>query len=160
MYNNTLTLSEKYYILSSIAQEEIPIIKESQRELSLEECIFNFGYLYSIELSRTKIKKELNEYFDFDTQYEELDYLAANTKLLQILPSIGNYVKNVFDNKSRLVLELMTESKDWQTLFINIHTNMDWEKSNRFIDTILENLFELYPEIATRLNVNIIPDEF
>lgn len=159
MFNNTLTLSERYYISSSIQFDDSNATKELLVDLSLDECISNFGYLYSIELNRAKIKKELSVYFDFVTTFDELDFLASNTQILQILPTIGRFIKNSFDNNSKLELELMAESKSWQTLFINIHTHMDWEKSNKFIDETLEKLIEFYPEAAAILNLNIIPDE-
>ena len=85
--------------------------------------------------------------------------MADNSYTKQILPSIGNYIRNCFDINSKLELELMSENKDWQTLFINIYTSMDWETSNKFTDKFLENLFELYPIIAPKLNVNIISNE-
>lgn len=160
MFNNTLTLSEKYYTSSSIQIDDLKTLKESKVEFLADECIYSFGFLYSIELNRAKIKKEIGQYFSFKTSFEEIDFLASNAMLLRLLPSIGNYIKNSFDCNSKLVLELMTESKSWQTLFINIYTKMDWEKSNKFIDDVFDRLFELSPEIASILNLNIIPDEF
>jgi hypothetical protein len=160
MFNNTLTLSGRYHVSSSIQFDDLDTTKESRVDFSLDECLSDFGYLYSIELNRTKIKKELSFYFDFVTNSDELDFLASHTQILRILPSIGRFIKNYFDNNSKLELELMSESKSWQTLFINIHTRMDWKKSNTFIDDTLQKLFELYPEVAAILNLNIIPDEF
>ncbi|MDP3643060.1 MAG: hypothetical protein Q8S54_07705 [Bacteroidota bacterium] len=160
MYNNTSTSYEKYYVSSSITKEETFPVDEPQMELSLEENIFNYGYLYSIELKRTKIKKELIKYFDFETHFQELDFLSANNKIFLVLPSIGKFIKESFDRNSILVLELLSENENWNTLFINIHTKIDWDTSNKFLDYILDSLYELFPEIATTLNVNIISHEF
>lgn len=159
MYNNTFTSTETYNLFSSITEKKENIAFKP-RTLSIEESIFNYGYLYSIELNRSKIFKDISENFEFASHHEEIDFLAANQNLLKVLPTIGNYIKNNFDQNSRLTLELLSEEKDWNTLFINIYTSLDWEKSNQFIDTFLDNLFELYPEISTKLNVNIIPNEF
>lgn len=160
MYNNTLTLSEEYNTSSTIISDDE---KFYNAELSGGECsdelISDNSYLYSIELNRNKIKKELRENFDFETHYEELDFLASFPELVQILPTIANYIKSYFDEDSKLVLELMSENEAWQTLFVNIHTCMEWNKSNKFVDGLYDNLFELFPDIALKLNVNIVPHE-
>lgn len=160
MYNNTFTSSDNIYISSSIIQEEIFSTKKSTKKSKFDERIYDLSYLYSIELNRVDIKNDLSEYYDFETAENELDFLASHTKIKNLLPGIAKYIKNYFDSNSKLVLELMSESKNWQTLFINIHTQMNWEKSNEFIDEILQNLIDSDSEITQNLNLNIMPDEF
>lgn len=160
MYNNTLTSSEKYYTSSSISLNEISSVKELSEEYKSNDISFGFNYLYSIELKRTSIKNNLCKHFEFESHHNELDFLASNTKILELLPGIAEYIKNSFDINSRLVLELMSENKYWQTLFINIHTKKSWEISSKFIDELLENLFDSESDIAQNLNLNIVPDEF
>lgn len=158
-YNNTNTLSNSYFLSSISQNEENIIIKNSNdKEVSNFENILSFEYL-SIELNRIKIKADLIELFDFETKTDELDFLAANSNLRLILPIIGKYIRDNLDVNSKLELELMNENKDWQTLFINIPTCVEWEISNRFIDKFLDNLYKLYPELASKLNLNIIPNE-
>jgi len=158
--NNTRTLLKQSSFTSVILEKEE--IDDTPINLSNSSALngsFTDDYLYSIELNRNKIRIDLNDYFEFKTAYEEIDFLANNSYTKQILPSIGKYIRNCFDINSKLELELMSENKDWQTLFINIYTSLDWETSNKFTDKFLENLFELYPNIAPELNVNIISNE-
>jgi hypothetical protein len=159
MINNTLTLSEQYNVATNIVEyvSDENIIVEN---LSVEETIDAIGYLHSIELRRIKIKNELSEYFEFENESFELEFLDNNSEFINVLPSIANYIKSNFDDNAKLSLELLNENVDWQTLFINIHSCADWEKSNKFVDAFLENLYELYPNIAEKINLNIIPDEF
>jgi len=158
--NDISTLLEQSSFTSIIlTKEEIDYTPFNLSNSSAFNGSFTDDYLYSIELNRNKIRIDLNDYFEFRTAYEEIDFLADNIYTKQILPSIGKYIRNCFDNNSKLELELMSENKDWQTLFINIYTSMDWETSNKFTDKFLENLFELYPIIAPKLNVNIISNE-
>jgi hypothetical protein len=120
-------------------------------------ALFEYGYIYSIELKRNEVKKQLSAYFDCDGLTEELDFLASNTDLLQILPGIGSFLFKKLENGDKMSLELLNEDKDWQTLFINVHTTLTWEETNAIFEKILDNLFELYPTLATRLNINFIP---
>jgi len=159
--NNTRTLLKQSSFTSVILEKEE--IDDTPINLSNSSALngsFTDDYLYSIELNRNKIRIDLNDYFEFKTAYEEIDFLANNSYTKQILPSIGKYIRNCFDINSKLELELMSENKDWQTLFINIYTSLDWETSNKFTDKFLENLIAFYPNIAPNLNVNIIPNEF
>ena len=158
--NDISTLLEQSCFTSVIlAKEEIDYTPINLRNSSAFNNSFTDDYLYSIELNRNKIRIDLNDYFEFRTAYEEIDFLADNSYTKQILPSIGKYIRNCFDINSKLELELMSENKDWQTLFINIYTSMDWQTSNKFTDKFLENLIAFYPNIAPNLNVNIISNE-
>jgi hypothetical protein len=159
MINNTLTLAEHYDIPSDI-QDYNPDENITDESLCLEESIDALDYLRSVELRRIKIKNDLSEYFNFENESLELEYLENNSELIDILPSIAQYIKNNFDHNAKLTLELLNESADWQTLFINIYSCTNWEKTNYFVDTFLENMYELYPLIAEKINLNVIPDEF
>ena len=159
MINNTLTLAEHYDIPSNI-QDYTPEENITVESLCLEESIDALDYLRSVELRRIKIKNDLGEYFNFENESSELEYLENNSELIDILPSIAQYIKNNFDHNAKLTLELLNESVDWQTLFINIYSCTNWEKTNYFVDIFLENIYELYPFIAEKINLNVIPDEF
>jgi|ERR1035437_2823019 hypothetical protein len=160
MINNTLTLSKKYDSSSLITKNDDVVNDNFINYLSLEESIWALEYSHSIELKRNKIINDLSDFFEFGSKYDELLFLESNSDVVEILPFIASYIKNNFDKNARLALELMNENVDWQTLFINIHSNLDWKEYNKFIDLFLEVLFNLYPNIAQKLNVNIMPDEF
>lgn len=160
MYNNTLTASEHYFLSSYLQNYEVE--KEGQNIYidTEEKNVFDFGYLYSIVLRRNEIAKELSGCFKFETIDEELDFLSANINILQLLPNIAHYIKNIFDSNAELSLELMSEDEDWQTLFINIKTNKGWQETDKFTNEFLDHLYELFPDVADKLNINIVPNEF
>lgn len=159
MINDTLTLSEQYNTSSNILyfniEQEVDF-----KILSFEETLPALDILHSIELRKNKIRNDLNTYFEFAKQSDEIDFLEENPIIISILPSIAKYIQDNFENKAKLELDLFVENTDWKTLFINIYTNLSWEKVDSFIDKFLDNLYELYPEIAQKLNLNIVPNEF
>jgi hypothetical protein len=160
MYNNTLTASEKYNLFSFFYTEEsIEDVQYLKEEPFFSENVLDFGYLYSLELKKEKIKYELEDYFSFETMEKELDFLCSNNDLVDILPYIAEYIKKQFDSKANFALELMDESDNWKTLFINVYSSLDWETSNDFLNRFYDML-ATYPELEEKLNINIIPDEF
>jgi hypothetical protein len=159
MINNTLTLSEQYNTSSKILyfniEQEVDFTV-----LSFDESLRALDILYSIELRKNKIRNDLSTYFEFAKQSVEIDFLEENPVIINILPSIAKFIQANFENKARLELELFVENTDWKTLFINVYTNLGWERVDNFIDKFLDNLYELYPGIAQKLNLNIVPNEF
>ena len=160
MYNNTLTASERYFLSSYLQNYEVEKERQNIYIETGEKNVFDFGYLYSIVLRRNEIAKELGGCFKFETIDEELDFLSANINILQLLPNITQYIKNIFDSNAELSLELMSEDEDWQTLFINIKTKKDWKETDKFTNEFLDHLYELFPDVAEKLNINIVPNEF
>ncbi|MGV9141956.1 MAG: hypothetical protein ACOC1X_03365, partial [Promethearchaeota archaeon] len=138
------------------SKDDVQYIEE---EPFFSENILDYGYLYSLELKKEKIKYELSDYFSFGTMEKELDFLCSNIDLAAILPYIAGYIKKQFDSNANFALELMDESDDWKTLFINVYSNLDWKTSNDFLNRFYD-LLATYPELEEKLNINIIPDEF
>lgn len=112
----------------------------------------------SIELVRQTIKSQLGDLFQFASN-NEVDFLFSNKGLLQLLPSIGKHLKNKFGQDTSMFLELLDENPNWQTLFINVNTNIDWATANDFQHEFFENLYELFPSAAEKLNIDFIPHE-
>lgn len=159
MYNNTQTLSNQYNTTSNILDIDLKLEVES-KSLSFEESLHALNILHSFELRKSKIRTDLGTYFDFANQSNEIDFLEDNPLIINVLPSVANYIFGNLDNNAKLELDLLKENSDWQTLFINIYTCANWNKANEFLDKFLDNLYELYPDIAQKLNLNIIPNEF
>jgi hypothetical protein len=158
MYNNTQTLSNQYNPSSNILDVDVNLKVESKK-LSFEESIDALNILHSFELRKNKIRIDLNSFFDFANQSDELNFLDENPLIINILPSIASYIFGNLDNEAKLELDLLKEDSDLQTLFINIYTCVSWEKENDFLDKFLDNLYEFYPDIAQKLNLNFIPNE-
>jgi hypothetical protein len=97
------------------------------------------------------IDDSLENVFEFSPI--ELDYINSKENLIKLLPGIGRYIKHNFDTNARLVLELMDNGDDWQTLFINIHTASDFERSNKFLDKILTDTLPLFPFYNINFNM-------
>jgi hypothetical protein len=59
-------------------------------------------------------------------------------------------------------LELMEEDNDWKTLFINIpiHDNADWSGINQIVDSFYDNMFDLFPTVMEKLNIDLVSHEF
>ncbi|WP_127123092.1 hypothetical protein [Chryseotalea sanaruensis] len=112
---------------------------------------------YSIEVMRNNVRMVLNGY-EFENPTDEVDYLLQNFDVLKLLPNLVIHLRTTFGSDSKLVLDLLNEGPEWQTLFINVHTKCDWEKSKSFVDTFLDNMFDLFPSVASKLNININPD--
>lgn len=160
MNYNILTTSEQYNIFSYLQNfEDKKNLQSATGEIETKEDI-DLGSFLSIVLKREEIIEKLNSCFRFESLTYELDFLIANIDIVKLLPSIGNYIKNKFDPNAILSLELMSEDSDWQTLFINVKSEENWEKADKFINTFLDNIYETYPQIAEKLNVNIMPNEF
>lgn len=161
MYKNTFSTSVDYYKTSTLQEdEEVSRARDEVKKVETANNVFDYGYLYSIVLKRESIMNGLTDFFEIDqSAVEELDFLAANLDILELLPSIGLHIHNRLDSNAKLSLELLSEGSDWQTLFININTKCDWEASDAFVNRIYEILFEEFTQIADKLNVNIIPNE-
>jgi hypothetical protein len=159
MYNNTLTSTKKFSTSSFIQVEDV-IYSQNTKNVtpSGASTIFDYGYIYSIELKRNEIKKQLQPYFECMGTNDELDFLAENTEILAILPGIGRHILLTLPDVQKLTLELLNEDRDWQTLFINIYSPLSWEDLNSFGDKFLLRLFELYPTISNKININLFPE--
>ena len=121
MYNNTLTLSHNYNTTSNIIDFDLKMEVES-KFLSFEESLYALNILHSFELRKNKIRTDLGTFFDFANQSDELDFLDNNPLIINVLPSIANYIFGNLDINAKLELDLLKENSDWQTLFINIYT--------------------------------------
>jgi len=161
MINNAHTSTNKQNFSSLIEFNEVYKVQPLASDIDHFMSIFDAGYLFSIELKRQKIKSDLEINFEFKESTKEIDFLSLNQDVYELLPSIGDYLKKKFP-KAKLCLELMEENNNWQTLFINLSTNekFDWDEINYFIDTFFDNMFELFPKIAKKINIDLIQDEF
>lgn len=144
---------------SSIFEEEyVSFPKKDEFQLS----VFNAGYIFSIELKREKIRKDLEHLFDFASQTKEVDFISSNYDMYELLPSIGEFFQKELSCGSQLSLELLEEENNWKTLFINIPINedSDWSIINKIIDSFYDNMFALYPTVMDKLNIDLVSNEF
>lgn len=155
MIANTLISTSKFAMHSNIGGNESKLKSNTAAlpDVKSQLC----GYLSSIELRRNKIIDDLSVYYNFKTQNQELSFLEKNPQLIDFLPQVSKYIKTKLDAKAVLSLELLSESSDWETLFINISTKMDWESTNTFIDLFFDDLYTLFPKFIDKLNISIIP---
>jgi hypothetical protein len=158
VFNNTLTSTRPFFPSSVVFMEEtksLPTTNYSYSELAV--TLFDYGYLYSIELKRNEVKRQLEPYFECEGHNEELDFLSSNSDLLKLLPNLGKYLINRINKGDKMSLELLKEDDSWITLFININTTLSWESANKIFEDFFDNLFELFPILAKKLNINFIP---
>lgn len=160
MYNNTNT-STSQLDLTSISGSNVNYLADNDQVKVVEHkemSVLEAGYLLSIELKRQKIRSELEGLFLFKTKNNELDFLASNQDLRQLLPSIGDFFKKQFGEEMSLCLELMDEEFNWQTLFINIgvSSSVNWQEANELVDSFFDNMFDLYPKVAEKLNIDFV----
>jgi len=160
MYNNTNTSISQLDLTSIAGSNAFQPTDDNRVEVVdfKDLSILEAGFLFSIELKRQKIRSELKELFLFKTKNNELDFLAANQDLYQLLPSIGDFLKKQFGEEASLCLELMDEEFNWQTLFINIEItpSINWQKINVIVDSFFDNMFDLYPRVAEKLNIDFV----
>lgn len=146
---------------SSILYEDFT--NEKNTALIEEEVsILDAGYISSIELKREKIRKEYAQIFKFTNPTKEVDFIAINNDLSNILPSIGEFFKKEVSKGLMMSLELMEEENSWRTLFINIpiRNDSDWSRLNQIIDSFYDNMFEMFPTIMEKINIDLVFDEF
>ncbi len=156
MFNNTFTATLPFQTDSYLVDPVL--IKQSGKEKKdSESSVLKSTSQYSIEAMRNHIRLALNCY-EFENSTDEVDYLLRNFDVFTLLPNLATHLINTFGSNTKLTLELLNESPEWQTLFINVQTKCDWEKSKIFIDTFLDNMFDLFPSVAEKLNININPD--
>ncbi|WP_436516098.1 hypothetical protein [Ekhidna sp. To15] len=136
--------------IASVAEEEVSV------------SVLDAGYLSSIELKREKIRKEYATLFKFTDRTREVDFISTNNDLIDILPSIGEFFKKEVSKGSMMSLELMEEENDWKTLFINIRINddADWSGINQIVDSFYDNMFDLFPTVMEKLNIDLVSHEF
>ncbi len=146
---------------SSLLEEYPNDIEEPALTDERTLSIIDAGFLFSIELKREKLRNELESSFTFSHSYKELDFLSHHEDLNALLPSIGAFFAKEFTNNSALNLELMEEEYDWKTLFINIPVNekSDWNYMNEIIDSFYDNMFDLYPAVMEKLNIDLVSYE-
>ena len=160
MYNNTNTSTSQLDLTSVVVSNASQSIDDNRvkgndfKDLS----VFEAGYLLSIELNRQKIRSDLEGVFLFKTKNNEIDFLATNQDLRKLLPSIGVFFKKQFGDEGALSLELMEEESNWKTLFINIEISpsVNWEKVNETVDSFFDNMFDLYPKVTEKLNIDFV----
>jgi hypothetical protein len=148
---------------SSLLQQEytnkkIDAVTEEEEAIS----ILDAGYLSSIELKREKIRKEYSHLFNFTNHNIEVDFISTNHDLHKILPSIGEFFKKEVSDGSMMSLELMEEENNWKTLFINIpiQEDADWSRINHIVDSFYDNMFDLFPSVMEKLNIDLVSNEF
>ncbi len=136
--------------LAAVVEEEVPV------------SILDSGYLSSIELKREKIRREYAQLFQFTDRTREVDFISTNNDLNKILPSIGEFFKKEVSKGSMMSLELMEEENDWKTLFINIpiRSGADWSGINEIVDSFYDNMFDLFPTVMEKLNIDLVSHEF
>ncbi len=124
--------------------------------------VLDEGYLLSIELKREKAKKELEHSFHFTTINKEVDFISSDQDLHNLLPSIGEFFLKEVSNNSKLTLELMEEENNWRTLFINvpIDRQSDWKSINKIVDSFYDTMFDTYPSVMEKLNIDLVSYEF
>jgi hypothetical protein len=157
-FNNTLTSTKPFFPSSLVFLEEsksMPTTLYAYSEMAI--TLFDYGYLYSIELKRNEVKNQLAPYFECEGCTEELDFLSSNNDLLRILPTLGKYLSARINKGDKLSLELLNMDNNWMTLFINISTTLSWEATNNIFEDFFDNLFDLFPILAKKLNINFIP---
>lgn len=144
-------------ILEDYLNDNEELKLQEEKSLSIEDA----GFLFSIELRREKLRKELEPLFRFSHSYKELDFISLHEDLKVLLPSIGAFFAKEFTDNSVLNLELMEEENDWKTLFINIPVNekSDWNNMNEIIDSFYDNMFDFYPTVMEKLNIDLVSYE-
>jgi hypothetical protein len=159
MIDITTTFTSKLEI-DSVLETRPDISSNSNEGIAQDISISDAGYLFSIELNRQKIKNELKGLYELKHKNQEVDFLSSNLKILSLLPSLGEFLKKTFGEGTILYLDLLNEENNWETLFINVHTKeiQDWEFVNDFLNSFFENMFELFPSIVEKLNIDIISD--
>lgn len=147
---------------SALKQEytnkNIDVAAEEEEQTS----ILDAGYLSSIELKREKTRKEYSHLFYFTNRNNEVDFITMNHDLNKILPSIGEFFKKEVSSGSMMSLELMEEENNWKTLFINIpiKEDADWSRINHIVDSFYDNMFDLFPSVMEKLNIDLVSNEF
>lgn len=160
MFNNTFTSTLPFRTESYL--EDIPLINENtgvkkSPESSESSVLTSISQYSSIEEMRNHTRLTLIS-FEFENSTDEVDYLLKNLDVYKLLPSLATHLYNTFGSTTKLTLELLNEGPEWQTLFINVQAKCDWEMSKAFVDDFLDNMFDLFPSVAEKLNININPD--
>ncbi|MEQ8238391.1 MAG: hypothetical protein RIA69_04220 [Cyclobacteriaceae bacterium] len=142
-----------------------PLFSEREKEESFngeQILVRDAGYLFSIELRREQLRKEMESIFTFSNDVKELDFVSNNEEIRAILPSIGKFFMKEISSGSILNLELMEEENNWKTLFINIPVNekADWDALNDILDSFYDNMFDFYPTVMEKLNIDLVVYEF
>lgn len=117
----------------------------------------NNDFAYSIELMRLGVRQRLNNQFQLRNDIVEIDFLVKNPDILSVLFEIRESIVKEFDTFN-IVLELHSESNNWETLFIAVSTNAAWEKTNSFINQLFRKLLKTCPEAVNKINLMLSPD--
>jgi hypothetical protein len=159
MYNPD-TSTQNVSFASAIEENTQTVISHDEIIVNnLPNSVSQSDYLNSIELIRQNIRSQLSDLFEISNSNKEVDFLFENQYFLQLLPNIGKHLLNRFGEDTFLSLELLDENQNWQTLFITVKTKLDWEKANNFQHEFFDNLYELFPSAAEKLNIDFIPHE-
>ena len=102
----------------------------------------------------------LGNNYEFSTEDEELNFLVQNQDVLSLLGEITNFIHEDLGSSFKQSLQLMKENFDWQTLFIVIKSELDWEEINVFTDKFYDFLYKFKPSTANKINISFIPNEF
>jgi hypothetical protein len=159
------TVSKVYDDLGSIGFSSIDFYKADYEkccsfEVEKQYCNNIDDFYLSIELAKNRMKDTLSQHFEFKSPDKEINFLEKNTYLIGVLESLGAFIKNNFKYYTRIELDLIMPKTEWQTLYINVYTNADWETSHEFQLSFINFLYKHYSSFTKLLNISLIPDEF
>jgi hypothetical protein len=150
---NYIYTPDNYFVSSILSEDKKKTeSREDCQEVEKEKTTLDFGFLYSIELSRNEIKKKLLEYFEFDEDNVMFDFLESNNDVLQVLPHLARFILTHVSGVKKLTVSLLNESASWKTLFINIYSNASWEETNKISEEIFTFLDESRPTVFNKIN--------
>ena len=99
---------------------------------------------------------DLAEAFDVKSG-AEWEFIEKYPVLIEVLPFIEFMAKKVFRQPFKFTLELLDEGDEWQTLFITGEVDDRPLRIEMFYDLVFNLLFNRYPEVASKLNIDIRP---
>lgn len=98
----------------------------------------------------------LAEAFDVKSA-AEWEFIEKYPVVIEVLPFIEFMAKKVFRQPFKFTLELLDEGDEWQTLFITGEVDDVPLRIEMFYDLVFNLLFNRYPEVASKLNIDIRP---
>lgn len=154
---NKTTISDFDY--TSLLVDRLPESKKNDQITASETySIADAGFIFSFELKREKLRSELSVHFNLNHPYKELDFIANNQDVSDLLPDIGAFFRKEVSGGLKPNLELLEEGEGWTTLFINIPVKKDTilGELNDIIDSFYEKMFVHYPSVMEKLNVDLV----
>lgn len=128
-------------VLLLVKQSWLPMSAHAMEEINLKDIIRD---------------TDLAEAFDVKSG-AEWEFIEKYPVLIEVLPFIEFMAKKVFRQPFKFTLELLDEGDDWRTLFITGEVDEGPLRIEVFYDLVFNLLFNRYPEIASKLNIDIRP---